>query len=443
MPREGIRAAARDFGNMLTDLNKGIGLIKYNHLNLPVEIMFFGNRKISYIYNAVGQKISKNVSAPSIVQGQPGINTTTIYLDGFQYENSALKFFPHAEGYVNVITQQGMQYYSYVYNYLDHLGNVRLSYSYDNQENRLKILEENHYYPFGLKHTNYNSAMREVRREENNFKIAPVPPQVISVPYKYKYNGKEFQDELGLNMYDYGARNYDPAIGRWMNIDPLAEKMRRYSPYNYAFDNPLRFTDPDGMAPNDFIKNLATGQVEWRAEVTSVATTPAGYEYKGKEYNGISIRTYEATSTATSAGLDIQVNYNGSEASADVDFMQTVTTNMPAKGATSPYNDPQPADDSKPFYYTDAEKPSYSDKVGKDLIFMDSPVRPSSKEGTTWSGELSVTKKSDGVHSIGETINYGFEIKGGKAVLSPIVVQPPSDFQKTTLENYNKTLKKE
>ena len=213
-------------GNMETDTNKGITSITYNHLNLPTQV-HIGTGNISYIYDATGVKLKKIVSA----------GTTTEYAGNYVYEDtgagSSLKFFNHPEGYVSPELVSGSVEYDHVYQYKDHLGNVRLSYTDSDNNgsvNSSEILEENNYYPFGLRHKGYNS-------------------NINGVDHPYGFGGKEEQNELGLNSYDFGVRNYNPELGRWFNIDPFAEFMRNQSPYNFGFNNPIYFSDFGGNIP--------------------------------------------------------------------------------------------------------------------------------------------------------------------------------------------------
>ncbi len=208
----------------------------------------------SYIYDATGRKVRKVVRIHVLSQ-----NTVTDYAHGFQYLDHVIQHFPTAEGYVSRLnlrqengvvallpsTELPVDFFTYVYNYTDHLGNIRLSYAQDPDTQQLKIVEQNHYYPFGLRHTNYSGGKMQVVKEQEFKRMAPTPEELLS--YKYKYNGKEYQDELGLNLYDYGARLYDPAAPHFLQIDPKAETSRRFSPYTYCLNNPVFFIDPDGM----------------------------------------------------------------------------------------------------------------------------------------------------------------------------------------------------
>lgn len=223
-------------GNMVEDKNKGITLVEYNHLNLPIEVIFHDESisnpdsgKITYKYDATGVKLSKLVSYTN-----SSSTIATFYAGNFIYEQNGgapegLKFFSHPEGYIEPDSNGA---YNYIYQYKDHLGNIRVSYSDSDNSgsvNSSEIIEENNYYPFGLKHKGYNDV---------------VSANVNSVASKFKYNGMEQEEALGLNLYEMDMREYDPAIARWTAIDPVTHY--DFSTYSAFDNNPVFWSDPSG-----------------------------------------------------------------------------------------------------------------------------------------------------------------------------------------------------
>ena len=207
-------------GNLTKDLNKNITGISYNCLNLPNTVTFSDGSTITYIYGADGTKLRT-------VHKIGTTTTTTDYCGNVVYENGVQKLLLTEEGYV---TLSDSKYHYYL---KDHQGNNRVVISQSGT-----VEETNHYYPFGGAFASTSN----------------VQP--------YKYNGKELDSKKGLNWYDYGARHYDAALGRFTTNDRFAEKYYSMSPYQYGANNPVNNIDVNGDTivvnpnPNGLIDNV-------------------------------------------------------------------------------------------------------------------------------------------------------------------------------------------
>ncbi|MDH5032349.1 DUF6443 domain-containing protein [Chryseobacterium cucumeris] len=226
-------------GNMISHEDRGILQIDYNYLNLPNYIKFsrlynthdfssIFNVNTKYLYNAAGAKLRKVYTYGT---GRSQLETTskTDYLDGFQYTNDILSFVPTSEGYYDFVQNK------YIYNYTDQVGNIRVAY-YKDASGNLKIDRTTNYYPFGL----------EFGGELNI-------SNSISPSYKYSTQGQEKQSETGWSSYRW--RNYDAAMGRFFNIDPLSEKYNTWSTYAFSGNRVVDARELEGLEPVDFRKN--------------------------------------------------------------------------------------------------------------------------------------------------------------------------------------------
>ena len=229
-------------GNMTFDGRRGL-TITYNTLNLPEEIVA-GNQKISYIYSASGEKLACDANG-----------SLTYYRSVMVYgSDNKLLYMLTPEGTVS--RTEGSAGTSYTYNYFktDHLGSTRVMLSA--VDGTLQASQTTDFYPFGLafEYSNLNKN-------------------------RYLFSGKELQDGLVgssmLEWYDFGARFYDPVLGRWFNVDPAAQVA---NPYLFCGNAPMMYVDKDGRI-FWMIPAIAIGAAIGAASYTlSVALSPGGFD---------------------------------------------------------------------------------------------------------------------------------------------------------------------
>ncbi|MBB5395087.1 DUF6443 domain-containing protein [Mucilaginibacter sp. AK015] len=224
---EGYNAtfAYHSSGNEASD-SKLISSIQYNAINLPSLITLVSGKTIKFCYTPTGTKLEK-VTA----NAGGGIIEDRSYISGIEYNANTLESFYNEEG--RVIKNGTL--YKPEYSITDHLGSPRAVFGDDGNGvfSANDILQITDYYAFG----------KQIAYLDDT---GPV--------YPYKFSNKEYSADI--NGYDFGARLYNQSLSRWNNVDNEAESSRRWSPYSYTYNNPVRNVDPDGQSVFDVIPSV-------------------------------------------------------------------------------------------------------------------------------------------------------------------------------------------
>ena len=235
---------------------------------------------------------------------QSGVTTTTDYAGDFVYENNTLKQFYQPEGYVEP-DGSGWQY---VYQYRDIWGNTRITYADDDNNGSVtssEIRREQNYYPFGLEHKGYNINSYGAK---NNLKT---------------YQGQEFTEDLGLNTHEWKYRMSDPAIGRFWQIDPLAEDYTYNSTYAFQENKLGMGIEAEGAETIgfDLVRYFSVAKAVYDSK-TSGARSKLGEAVgnrvevlrTGGERNNASIAGYNVNQVQDVATISESLNTIGTEA---------------------------------------------------------------------------------------------------------------------------------
>ena len=212
----------------------------------------------------------------------------------------------------NVHKEKAQVLFDRMNNYTDHLGNVRLSYTQDPQTGALAILEENHYYPFGLQHKNYNSDITKIdllpqQNNEKGLKETAPPSVPLQNPrYMYKFQGQERQDEFGLGWDSFKWRNYNPEIGRFMTIDPLAEIYRNWGGYVFSGNRVIDSRELEGLEPHSIHANQDAAARNFSQHYNGISILE-NREYVARIYsvtdvNGVTTYSYGVPAPGSGAG---------------------------------------------------------------------------------------------------------------------------------------------